>query len=459
MNSLIVVSILAIVILYLGLFKAKNALLPVGVIGLLGALVLSLCEWNSGAEPIFKGMMHFDDFAVAFSSLAIISTILIFLLSKSYFEKISGNVAEYYTLILFSLVGIIIMTSYHNLSMLFIGLEIMSVSLYILAGIRRKDFASNEAALKYFLMGAFSTGFLLFGVALIYGTTNSFDLQLISKYVIDRPTGIDPMFYVGLLLMTVGLCFKIGAAPFHFWVPDVYEGAPTLITTFMSTAVKVAGFAAMLRLFDICFTPLADFWVPILSVLSILTLFVGNITALYQSHFKRMLAFSSISHAGYILLGVIALNADSIGSVFIYLSAYAFASITAFAVLILVKAKTGSDNFEAFNGLAKTNPFLAFSLTVAMLSFAGIPLTGGFIGKFFIFSSALSEGHIWLVILAVVNSIISIFYYFRVISAMYFKEGQSKQISLSVYYKVVLGLSLLITLILGIYPGFITNLF
>lgn len=459
MNSLILISILAIVVLYLGLFKAQKTLLPVSIIGLIGALVLALMEWNSGTEPIYSGMMLFDNFAVAFSGITIFSTILIFLLSKNYFEKISNNIAEYYTILLFSLVGIIVMVSYHNLSMLFVGLEIMSVSLYILAGIRKRDFASNEAALKYFLMGAFSTGFLLFGIALIYGSSKSFDLSVIAQYVIDRPSGIDPMFYVGVVLMIVALSFKVGTAPFHFWTPDVYEGSPTLITAFMSTAVKIAGFAAFLRLFSISFAPLADFWMPTLVVISILTLFVGNITALYQSNFKRMLAFSSISHAGYMLFAIVALGSSSINSLFIYSVAYALASITAFAILILVKSRTGSENFDNFNGLYKTNPFLAFTLTVAMLSFAGIPLTAGFMGKFMMFSTALTQYHTWLVAIAVINAIIGIFYYFKVIVAMYFKDGQHKQIITPVYYKLVLGISLIITLALGIYPGFFTNLF
>lgn len=459
MNTLIVISILAIVVLYLGLYKAKDALLPVTIIGLIGALVFSVLEWNSGATPIYSGMMLFDNFAVAFSSLTIVSTILILLLSKTYFDKISENVAEYYTIILFALAGIVVMVSYHNLSMFFVGLEIMSVSLYILAGIKKRDFASNEAALKYFLMGAFSTGFLLFGIALIYGSAKSFDLAVIAQYVIARPTGIDPMFYAGISLMMVGMCFKIGAAPFHFWTPDVYEGSPTLITAFMSTVVKTAGFAAFLRLFAFCFAPLADFWMPTLLVITILTLFVGNITALYQTNFKRMLAFSSISHAGYMLFAIVALGASSVNSVFVYAAAYSVASIIAFAVLILVKEQTGGENFENFNGLGKKNPFLAFVLTVAMLSLAGIPLTAGFIGKFFMFSTALQQYHVWLIVLAIINAIIGIFYYFRVIIAMYFKELDRKELTSTGYYKFVLSLSVIATIILGIYPSLITDLF
>jgi NADH-quinone oxidoreductase subunit N len=458
MNTLIILSVLPIVLLYLGLYKAKNALLPVTVVGLLAALGLAIAQWNSNAQPIYHGMMLFDNYAVAFSAITIISTILILLLSKEYFEKISTHVAEYYAIILFSLAGIIVMVSYYNLTMLFIGIEIMSVSLYILAGIKKNDFASNEASLKYFLMGAFSTGFLLFGIALIYGASGSFNLAAIRDWVVTHPKGIDPLFYTGIMLIIVGLCFKVGAAPFHFWTPDVYEGSPTLITAFMSTVVKTAGFAAFLRLFAECFAPLADFWMPALLVITIITLFIGNVTALYQQSFKRMLAFSSISHAGYLLFAIVALGSGSANSVFVYSTAYSIASIIAFAALILVQQQSDSDNFDTFNGLAKKNPFLAFVLTVSMLSLAGIPLTAGFIGKFFVFSGALSQYHSTLVILAVVNAIISIFYYFRVIIAMYFRSSERAELIVPGYFNFVLGLAALITIIIGIYPGFISNL-
>jgi len=458
MNTLILISVLPIVLLYLGLYKAQKALLPVTVVGLLIALGLAVMQWNSGATPIYSGMMLFDNYAIAFSAITIISTILIVLLSKGYFEKISGHVAEYYAIILFALAGIIVMVSYYNLVMLFIGIEIMSVSLYILAGIKKNDFASNEAALKYFLMGAFSTGFLLFGITLIYGSVGSFSLQVIRDWVLAHPHNIDPMFYVGIALIIVGLCFKVGAAPFHFWTPDVYEGSPTLITAFMSTVVKTAGFAAFLRLFTECFSTLSAFWMPALLVITILTLFIGNITALYQRSFKRMLAFSSISHAGYLLFAIVALGASSANSVFVYATAYSIASIIAFGSLILVSQQSGSDNFDSFNGLSKKNPFLALVLTISMLSLAGIPLTAGFIGKFFMFSSALSQYQVWLVVLAVINAIISIFYYFRVIVAMYFNTAETGEVQIPAYYNFVLGLSAVITILIGIYPTFISNL-
>jgi len=459
MNTLILISVLPIVLLYLGLYKAKKALLPVTVIGLLAALVLAVLEWNTNALPIYHNMMLFDNYSVAFSAITIISTILILLLSKDYFERISSHTAEYYAIILFSLAGIIVMVSYYNLVMLFIGIEIMSVSLYILAGIKKNDFASNEAALKYFLMGAFSTGFLLFGIALIYGASGTFSLEAIRDWVIAQPAGIaNPMLDTGILLIIVGLCFKVGAAPFHFWTPDVYEGSPTLITAFMSTVVKTAGFAAFLRLFMECFTTLSAVWMPVLLVITILTLFIGNITALYQQSFKRMLAFSSISHAGYLLFAIVALGASSANSVFVYATAYSIASIIAFGALILVQQQSGSANFESFNGLAKKNPFLALVLTISMLSLAGIPLTAGFMGKFFMFSTALSHFQVWLVILAVINAIISIFYYFRVIVAMYFRDAEPNEVLVPGYYKFVLGLSALATIAIGIYPVFIPSI-
>jgi NADH-quinone oxidoreductase subunit N len=457
MNTLIVISVLPIVLLYLGLYKMQKALLPVTIVGLLVALGLAVAQWNDGAVPIYHGMMLFNNFSIAFSSVAIISTILILLLSKGYFEKISNHIAEYYAIILFSLAGIIVMVSYYNLAMLFIGIEIMSVSLYILAGIKKNDFASNEAALKYFLMGAFSTGFLLFGFTLIYGASSSFSLEAIQNYVITH-SAISPLLCVGVILVIVGLCFKVGVAPFHFWTPDVYEGSPSLITAFMSTVAKTASFAAFLRLFATCFPLISNIWQPGLIAIAIITLFLGNITALYQQSFKRMLAYSSISHAGYLLFAIVALGAASGSTILVYATAYSIASIIAFGALILIQQETNSDSFDSFNGLGKKNPFLAFVLTIAMLSLAGIPLTAGFIGKFFAFNMVMSQYHIVLLVIAVINAIISIFYYFRVIVAMYFRSAEREEVAVPPYYVFVLGFAALATIVIGVYPQFISGL-
>ena len=456
MNIIITIVVTALAVLYAGLFKAKKALLPLTLVGLLISLAFAVTAWNS--NTVYYGMMEMDNYAIAFSSLTILGTIFIFLLTQNYFSKDSENVAEYYTLILFALAGIVIMVSYTNMSMLFIGIEIMSVALYILAGIRKSNFASNEASLKYFLMGAFSTGFLLFGITLVYGATGSFSLHAINQYLVGNYQAVSPLFYPGVILIMVGLCFKIGAAPFHFWTPDVYEGAPSLITAFMSTVVKTAGFAAFLRLFAGTFAPLHDFWMPPLMAIVCITLFIGNVTALFQKNFKRMLAYSSISHAGYLLFSLVTLTANSANNVMVYAAAYTFASIIAFAVLILVKQKTGHDTFESFNGLGKRNPLVALALTIAMLSLAGIPLTAGFIGKYLMFLNVMNEYQIYLVAFAILNALVGFYYYLRVIVAIYFKEGADIVLETPVQYKVVLILSVIITIFLGVYPTVILNL-
>ncbi|WP_149914784.1 NADH-quinone oxidoreductase subunit N [Sphingobacterium cavernae] len=460
MGAIITLSLLGILVLYLGLYKAKSLLLPVTLLGLVAAIGFEIAAWNKGESPIYNGMVLFDNFALAFSILCIVITGLILLLSKEYFRAISNNVAEYYCLILFSLTGALMVCSYHNFAMLFIGIEVMSVALYILVGIRKTDFASNEAALKYFLMGAFSTGFLLFGITLLYGATGTFDITGVKNYLISNPAAVSPLFYGGILLLLVGLLFKVGAAPFHFWTPDVYDGAPILITTYMSTVVKVASFAGFMKLFSYVFSPLQDFWTPILLIIIVITLFIGNITALLQTSFKRMLAYSSISHAGYMLFAIIALGANADSSILTYGLAYSLASVAAFAGLILVKRSNGSDQFVAFDGLGKSNPLLALVITVAMLSLAGIPLTAGFIGKFMLFRGAMADYHIILLVLAVVNAAIGIYYYLRVVVHMYFYpsiEGDDT-VAVPTSFNIVLLVTLLLTILIGVYPDCIISL-
>lgn len=452
MVAIVTLSLLAILVLYLGLFKATRAILPVSLLGLGAVLVLGLLEWSGQAAPLFHGMVLFDHFSIVFSTVCVALTALIFVLLRDYFDRSNKNVGEYYALLMFSLVGAMLITSYHHLVMLFMGVEIMSVALYVLVGIRKKDFSSNEAALKYFLMGAFSTGFLVFGMALLYGASGSFDLSEIRAYLVDNPQSVSPLFYGGILLLLVGLAFKVGVAPFHFWTPDVYEGAPVLITTFMSTVVKTAGFAAFLRIFLYCFTPLQEFWVPVLLVMAILTLFIGNISAVAQQSVKRMLAYSSISHAGYMLFAILAIGENSASAVLLYATAYSIASVIAFGSIVLVKRSAGSEHYEAFNGLVKRNPFLALTITIAMLSLAGIPLTAGFVGKFLMFSAALSDYHVLLVMLAVINAAIGIYYYFRVIVAMYFKPADRDVVAFPMHYKVVFAVGAAITVVLGVYP-------
>ena len=458
MGAIITLSILALLVLYLGLFKANKALLPVSIVGLLVVVGLLVRDWTVEANPLYNGMILFDHYAIAFSVLCTVVTILVLVLSKGYFTSSSDHVAEYYTLLLFSLLGAVLVNSYHNLALLFLGIEIMSVALYILVGIRKKDLASNEAALNFFIMGAFSTGFLLFGITLLYGASGSFDLEEIKHYVVDHPDQVSPLFYGGVLLMMIGLIFKVGAAPFHFWTADVYDGAPILITSFMSTVVKIASFAGLLRLFTFSLLPLQDFWTPIFLGVVVLTLFIGNLSALMQSSFKRMLVYSSISHAGYLLFAVVAAGPDSANAVFVYGAAYSLATLTAFAGLILVKRTIGSDHFESFNGLAKKNPYLAAVMTIAMLSLAGIPLTAGFIGKFMMFSAVMEQYHIVLLLIAVLNAAIAVYYYLKVVVAMYFRTGEDKPVAINANYVFLFVVTTVLTILIGVYPNYLMQL-
>ena len=458
MGAIVTLSLLGVLILYLGLFKARNLLLPVSLLGLVVAAGFLIWSPADKAIPQFQGMILFDDFAIIFSTICILLTGLVFLQSYDYFKTAKKNVAEYYSLLIFSLVGAVMVCSYHNFAMLFVGIEIMSVALYILVGIRKQDVLSNEASLKYFIMGAFSTGFLLFGIALLYGSVGSFDLAVLSSFVLDYSGNIPPMFYMGVLLILTGLCFKVGAAPFHFWTPDVYDGAPTLITIFMSTVVKIASFAAFFRLFSEVLIPVESFWTPVLLAIVIITLFVGNISALKQSSFKKMMAYSSVSHAGYMLFAILVIGHAAASGLLIYSIAYAFASIVAFGGLYLVKREVGSEQFEAFNGLAKKNPVFALIMTIAMLSLAGIPLTAGFMGKFMLFTNVMETSQVVLIALAAINAAIGVVYYLRVVIHMYFKAAETPKMEYSFSYNIVLILCVIGTLLLGIYPGVISVL-
>ena len=459
MTGIIIISLLAIVILFLGVYKQNRILVPTSIVGLTSALTTYVLAWDKNMY-YFNQMMLIDNYAVAFSTLIIFITILILLLSPGYFEKISNNIAEYIALLLFALVGALCMIAYNDLSMLFIGIEIMSVSMYVLAGIRKKDLMSNEAALKYLLMGSFATGFLLFGIALIYGFTGSFNLDSINSIVSLSNGETAGLFSAGLLFIIVGLSFKVSAAPFHFWAPDVYDGSPSLITLNMSTVVKTASFAAFLRLFLHAFSAASLSVAPTLWAITLLTIIVGNVIALYQDSFKRMLAYSSISHAGYMMMAILALGPDSGNAIFYYATAYSIASISAFAILIKVKSMKNSESFDAFNGLAKSNPMTALFLTISMCSLAGIPLTAGFFGKFFIFTTVLAQKYYWLTGIALITAVIGIWYYFRVIIAMYMKSSDDDQkIEFSTSYKIVLWIAAGLTILFGIYPAFLSSLF
>ena len=445
-------------------FFPFKKLLPLKVLsGLLLSLGLVAFEWNNPIEiGIFKGMLQFNHLALLFTGGLILITFLWVLLASPALQTFKYR-TEFYALILFSLCGGVIMTSYSNLVMLFLGIEILSIPLYVLAGSNKNSLASNEASFKYFLMGAFASGFLLFGLTLVYGATGSFQIEQIGKAIVVNNGNLPTFFYGGIVLILAGMSFKISAVPFHFWAPDVYQGAPNNITAYMSTVVKMAAFAAFYRLFSTCFGPVSGGWNQFVWIMAALSLLVGNISAVYQFSFKRMMAFSGVAHAGYMLLAILALTKSAGSAILLYTIAYGVASITAFLIFILVyKEEEGieGENFDRFNGLAKRNPLLGFALTLAMLSLAGIPATAGFFAKLTVFNAAFSAGYFGLVLIAILASLIGVYFYFRVIIAIYFKHPREgvETISLDFQHQLLIVLGILLTLGLGLFPNLILGL-
>ncbi len=468
MLSIILLSLFGIALLFLGFLKSKVLLLPAALLFLAASAVAAFTDWNQ-SYLYFQGMLMTDNLAIIFTSIALLSAFMVVALSGSWAEDESAQPAEYYAILLFSLVGAIMMISFENLIMLFVGVEILSVAMYVLTGSDKRNQRSNEAALKYFLMGAFATGILLFGMALLYGATGSFTLGGLRGYLsAGNFTSTVLLFRVGMLMLLIGMLFKVSAAPFHFWTPDVYDGAPTLFTAYMSTVVKTAGFAALLKLLSASFAGIYDYWAIIIAVVTVLTLIAGNVTAVYQNTFKRMMAYSSISHAGYLLIGLVALTQESKQALVFYSLAYSIATISAFGVLLAVgKQRMTTDvgstvntneTFDDFNGLARQNPLLGFVMAVSMLSLAGIPLTAGFWGKFMVFSAAADRGLIWLLVVAVLMSAVGIYYYFRVIIAMYFRNGVTRHVVIAPFYRYVLIAATVLTIVLGLAPGLVRGL-
>lgn len=455
MNALVILSGLGVLSLFAEIFNFKRALLPLVLLGILVAFSLNIFDWD--INRTYFGMMHYDNYAVAFTAVIIATGFFWFLSSENYFQE-ETSITDHFAIILFAMAGGVVMVSYSNMTMLFIGIEIISLSMYVLAGSRKNDLFSNEAAFKYFLMGSFATGFLLFGIALIYGATRSFDLAVITEHVAASNGTMGGMFIAGVLMMLIGLAFKVSAVPFHFWAPDVYQGAPTPVTAFMATIVKTAAIAGLFRLFFTCFIPVANQWSSVVWGMAAATLVIGNVAAVYQNSVKRMLAYSSVSHVGYMLLAVLAMSERSSNAILYYTAAYSVGSLASFTVLNIVASSRGTDIVDSFNGLGKKNPLLAISMTVAMLSLAGIPPTGGFFAKYYIFTEAVRTGHVWLVLIAVIGSLVSVYYYFRVIIAMFFRDSMDDAINVPPMQKLVLVMLMLLTIALGVLPELVIRL-
>lgn len=455
MNTLIAISGLGIFCLLAEIFNLRKLIVPISVVALLAILGITVMEYGT-TQSYFNNMMIVTPFSTAFSSLFIILTVFIIAMSGNYYANKMNHISDFISIKIFMLAGGVAMVTFGNLAMFFVGIEILSISLYVLAGSDRLNIKSNEAGMKYFLMGAFASGIILFGICLVYGATGFFDIQEIHE--LSQGAALPSWFPIGITLLVIGMLFKIAAVPFHFWAPDVYEGSPTMVTATMSTLVKVIAVATLYKLL-ISLNATMDYNFEILIVvIAILSMTVGNIMALRQQNVKRMLAFSGVSHAGFMLMALLSIN-TSAPTLLYYTAAYALSGIAAFAVIIYVCKDKSDEAINNFNGLGKTHPIMAAVLTGSLLSMAGIPIFSGFFAKFMLFTQTIEAGYLIVVLAAVINSIISVGYYFKLILAMYTKESGSSVSTQSLFsvYSIVGIISITLNIIIGLYPTLITQ--
>jgi len=451
----IIVVLLAMAVLVLDVFVPKENKRYLAYLSVAGLAVAAVFTWDLRdlQSTIFSGMFIVDNYAIYFKTLFFTATALAILISINFIKVESIDRGEYYALLLFATTGMMVMASGADLISIYLGLELMALSLYILAGFMRDRMRSNEAALKYFLLGAFSSGILLYGISIMYGVTGATNLREIAAFI---QTGqySRPALMVSVILMVAGFGFKIAAVPFHSWAPDVYEGAPTSVTAFMSVGPKAAGFAAFLRVFTEAFPGIQPDWTVIIATLAIMSMLIGNVVAIAQTNIKRMLAYSSIAHAGYAMVGFVAWGEQGLSSVMLYLFIYTFMNIGAFGMVILLRksGETGEE-IQDFAGLAKKNRLAALAMLIFMFSLAGIPPTAGFIGKFYIFMAAINAGFLWLAIIGVLMSAISAYFYLRVIMVMYMSEPAGEfEMSGSTSIYLAMIVAAVAILYIGMYP-------
>lgn len=457
MKAIIAATIIGVILMFTGiLVKEKKGMATFAAILfflLLGVNIWELSTISSGEpQTFFNNMLRIDRYAVWFNTLMTGCTLLYVLLSGREIQKVGPHTSDYFALISFMLVGLYMLSGYNNMLILFLGIEIISIPQYILAGSDKKNLKSSEASLKYFLMGAFSTGILLMGITLLYGANGTFD---ISRFTFMQSATLSPLALCGIVFMIIAFSFKVSAAPMHMWTPDVYDGAPTPFTAYMSTIVKGAAFIAFIKLFHIGFGNLSSHWMDLIAIITAATLLVGNVTAVFQQSVKRMMAYSSIAQAGFMLFAIVAGNATAWQGLMLYAVAYTVATMGVFAVLMKMKDHT----YDGFNGLGKREPLLAFVMTIFLLSLAGIPLTGGFMAKYYVLVAAVEQGQVlWLVIFALFMAAISVYYYFRVIMAMYFKQGTPELASpVTPSDRFVLIITCILVIVLGVAPQLLLN--
>ncbi len=430
--------------------KRKLAHLSLGILAISAFLLFRLGDLSTSA---YGGQVSIDPFASYFKFIFLIAAALTIGISTRYLDIEREHHGEYYALILFATMGMMFMASGTDLVTLYIGLETMAIATYVLVGFLRGNQRSNEASLKYFLLGAFSSGVLLYGMSLLYGISGSTNLVEIAEALSRRPV-TDPISLVAMITVASGMFFKIAAFPFHQWVPDAYEGAPASVTAFMSVAVKAASFAMMVRIFMIGIYPLRDQWLPVFAAVCVMTITVGNVAALTQTNVKRMLAYSSISHAGFVLLGLIAGNDTGMTAVVLYLFVYTFMNLGAWTIIVALRRRDViGDHVDDLNGLFFKHPAVATVMLVFLLSLAGIPPTAGFVAKYYLFASVIETGHTALAVLAALNVVVGVYYYMRVVVAMFINEStENTGLALSPGLVTVLAIALILTLFIGLYP-------
>ena len=454
MTTLTAITGLGILCLLFEILNLRKAIVPFSIIGLLAVLGLTISEFGTTGS-FYNNMIEVSKFSQAFSCLFIVLTIFLVALSHNFYEDHPSKLSDFVAIKIFLLSGAVAMVSFGNLSMFFLGIEVLSISLYVLAASNRTNIKSNEAGLKYFLMGSFASGIILFGICLIYGAMGSFDTTEISE--LSRSAELPSWFFIGIVLVTIGMLFKIAAVPFHFWAPDVYEGSPALTTATMSTLAKVVAMATLFKLLSVMNADITYGFQIMIVVISIASMTIGNIMALKQTNVKRMLAFSGISHAGFMLMTLLSLS-TSASNLLYYATAYSLAGIAAFSVILFVCRNKDNEDIINFNGLGKTKPVLAAVLTAALLSMAGIPIFAGFFAKFILFSNTIQAGYLVVVIAAVINSIISVGYYFKLILAMYTKEPTEAPTKTPFAFYAVAVVAIVLNLIIGLFPSLVMNL-
>ncbi len=463
----IVVSVTALVVLLVGLFlpeEHRGRIAWPSLAGVLIAAGLLYYLWDRN-DLTLSAMLRTDGYSLFLNLIILIAAALAILFSVDYAGRVRLPRTEYYSLLLLSTTGMMLMTAAVNLITLFLALEMLSIALYVLVGLNRAEQRSGEAAIKYLVLGAFSSGFLLYGMALVYGQVGSMALDDVRVHLLSTGSQSPVLLWLGLGLMLIGFGFKVALVPFHMWTPDVYQGAPTSVTAFMSAGTKVAGFAALGRVTLVAFSGLQNVWIWVLAVLAALTMTIGNLAALRQTNLKRMLAYSSIAHAGYVLVGLTAANRTGLDAVFFYLFIYAFMNTGAFAVLIaahrLGSSPVAGENLDDLAGLAEHRPWLAAAMALLMFSLTGVPPLAGFLGKLYLFSAAVEAGLIWLAILGVLNSVVSAYYYLRVVVTMYMRDKKGAEVvpaPLCPALQLGIAVAAIATVFWGLWPASILNL-